>query len=149
MLNAEDFNDDSVHAGAIGSGHSVTALYEIIPAGSEEEIPGIDLKYQERITTLSDELLNIAVRYKLPDGDESARIDRPVTLAELSERPSDNMLWARAVADLALSLRQSTLTPGASIRGALELARSADYRSDPYRAELVQMMESLAKSANL
>ncbi|MCL2460631.1 MAG: VWA domain-containing protein [Euryarchaeota archaeon] len=149
MLNAQDFNDDSVHAGAIGSGHSVTALYEIIPAGSDEEIAGIDLKYQERITTPSDELLNIAVRYKLPDGDESARIDHPVTLAELSATPSDNMLWASAVAELALSLRQATFAPGASIRGALELARSADYRSDPYRAELVQMMEFLAKSADL
>jgi len=149
MLNAQDFNDDSIHAGAVGSGHSVTALYEIIPAGSSEEIPGIDLKYQERITMPSDELLNIAVRYKLPDGDESSRIDYPVTLAELRATPSDNMLWASAVAELGLSLRQSTFAPGASIRGALELARSADYRTDPYRAELVEMLESLVKSADL
>jgi Ca-activated chloride channel family protein len=149
MLNAEDFNDDTVHAGTVGSGHSVTALYEIIPTGSSEEIPGIDLKYQQRITTPSDELLNIAVRYKLPDGDESRRIDHPVTLAELSTAPSDNMLWASAVAEFALSLRQSTFAPGASIRGALELARSANYRLDPYRAELVAMMEVLVKNTGL
>jgi Ca-activated chloride channel family protein len=149
MLNAEDFNDDSVHAGAIGSGHSVTALYEIIPASSDEEIPGIDLRYQERITTPSNELLNIAVRYKLPDGDESSLIEHPVTLAELSLIPSDNMLWASAVAEFALSLRESTFAPEASILGALELARSADYYSDPYRAELVEMVAFLAKNLDL
>jgi Ca-activated chloride channel family protein len=149
MLNAEDFNDDSVHAGAIGSGHSVTALYEIIPAESDEEIPGINLKYQERSTTPSDELLNIAVRYKLPDGDESSLIEHPVTLAELSQIPSDNMLWASAVAEFALSLRESTFSPEASILGALELARSAGYRSDPYRVELIEMAEFLSKSADL
>ena len=149
MLNAEDFNDDSVHAGAIGSGHSVTALYEIIPAGSDEEVPGLDLKYQKRSTTPSDELLNIAVRYKLPDEDESSRIDHPVTLAELRAIPSDNMLWACAVAEFALSLRQPIFAPDASIEGALELARSADYRSDPYRAELVEMIKFLADSADL
>jgi Ca-activated chloride channel family protein len=149
MLHAEDFDDDTVHAGAVGSGHSVTALYEIIPAGSATEIPGIDLKYQERITTPSDELLNIAVRYKLPDGDESRRIDHPVTLAELTTRPSDNMLWASAVAELGLSLRKSTFAPGASISGALDLARSANYQLDPYRSELIEMMEFLAKNTDL
>jgi Ca-activated chloride channel family protein len=149
MLHAEDFDDDTVHAGAVGSGHSVTALYEIIPAGSDEEVPGIDLKYQTRITKPSDELLNIAVRYKLPDGDESSRIDRPVTLADVRARPSDNMLWASAVAEFALILRKSTFAPEANIHGALELARSANYRLDPYRIEFVEMMEFLAKNTEL
>jgi len=149
MLHAQDFDDDTVHAGAVGSGHSVTALYEIIPAGSDVEVPGIDLKYQKRITTPSNELLNIAVRYKLPDGDKSSRLDRPVTLADLRARPSDNMLWASAVAELALSLRESTFAPEASVTGALELAKSSNYRTDPYRVELVEMMEFLAKSADL
>ena len=149
MLNPEDFNDDSVNAGAIGSGHSVTALYEIIPAGSDEEVPGIDLKYQERSITPSDELLNIAVRYKLPDKDESNLIEQPVTLSELRTIPSDNMLFASSVAEFALSLRQSEFAPGASFRGALELAKSADYQSDPYRVELVTMIEQLVASTGL
>jgi Ca-activated chloride channel family protein len=149
MLNAEDFDDDNINAGAIGSGHSVTALYEIIPAGSDEEVPGIDLKYQERITTPSNELLNIAVRYKLPDGDESNLIELPVTLTEIQETPSDNMLFASAIAEFALSLRQSKFAPGASISGALERARSAEYHSDPYRAELVEILEYLVENTTL
>jgi len=149
MLNAQDFDDDTIHAGVVGSGHSVTALYEIIPAGSDEEVPGIDLRYQQRITTPSDELLHIAVRYKLPDGDESRLIERPVTKADLTTKSSDNMLWASAVAEFALSLRQSKFAPGASIQGALKTARSADYRTDPYRLELVELMEILVKNAEL
>ena len=149
MLNPEDFADDSVNAGAVGSGHRVTALYEIIPADSDEEVPGIDLKYQERSTTPSDELLNIAVRYKLPDEDESSLIELPVTLLELRTVPSDNMLFASGVAEFALSLRQSEFAPEASFLGALERAKSADYQSDPYRIELVAMIEQLIASADL
>ena len=93
--------------------------------------------------------MNIAVRYKLPDGDESSRLDRPVTLSDLKARPSDNMLWASAVAEFALSLRKSTFAPEASITGALERARSANYLLDPYRVEFVEMMEFLSKNTDL
>ena len=149
MLNAEDFNDDTVHAGSVGSGHSVTALYEIIPTNSDEEVPGIDLKYQDRSITPSNELLNIAVRYKHPDGDESNLIDHPVTLSELTTTPSDNMLWASAIAEFALSLRQSEFAQGASIPGALKLAKSANYHVNPYRAEFVELVEAFAKNVDL
>jgi Ca-activated chloride channel family protein len=144
LLNAEDFDNDSIDAGEVGSGHSVTALYEIIPAGSDEEVPGV-LKYQEQRAALpkTDELANVAVRYKLPAEDESRLIERPVAGADMRERYSDNMRWAFAVAEFALNLRQSEFAPGASLRGALELARSADHRSDPYRAELAEMLEAL------
>lgn len=147
MLEAKDFNDDSIDGGEVGSGHSVTALYEIIPAGFEEEVPGIELRYQSRNTIPSDELLHIAVRYKLPDGNgnESNLIEHPVTLADVKTKYSDNMRWAFAVAEFALNLRKSEFALGANIHRALELAKSANYRSDPYRTELVEILEVLAK----
>ena len=143
MLRAEDFNNDKVDGGEVGSGHSVTALYEIIPAGSDEAVPGLDLKYQERVPVPSDELLTIAVRYKLPDGDTSSLIERPVALTDQKVSPSDNMLWASAVAECALTLRQSQFAPGAGIPGALARAKSADYKSDPYRKEFVDILAGL------
>ena len=143
MLRAEDFANDKVDGGEVGSGHSVTALYEIIPAGSDEEVPGLDLKYQQRLSVPSSDLLNIAVRYKLPDGDTSQLIERPVTLADRKTAPSDNMLWAGTVAEFALTLRQSEYAPGVSVAGALARARAVDYQADPYRMELVEILEGL------
>jgi len=72
LLNDEDFNDDTKDAGEMGSGHRVTALYEIVPAGSGERMPSIDpLKYQQTAKTennrYSDEMLTVKVRYKEPD----------------------------------------------------------------------------------
>ena len=143
MLRAEDFANDKVDGGEVGSGHSVTALYEIIPAGSDEEVPGLDLKYQQRVPVPSNDFLNIAVRYKLPDGDTSSLIEQPVTLADRTAVPSDNMLWASAVAEFALTLRQSEYALEASTAGALARAKAVNYKADPYREELVGILEGL------
>jgi Ca-activated chloride channel family protein len=139
MLNAEDFDDDEIDAGEIGSGHSVTALYEIIPAGSDEEIPELDLKYQQRVPVPSEDLLTISLRYKLPDGDESNLIEHPVTLSAYSDAHSDNLRGASAVAEFALVLRESKFAPDASKQRALANAMSAN-RADPYRAEFVELL---------
>lgn len=78
-LKAEDFANDAVDAGELGSGHTVTALYEIIPAGVKSEFSNTlpDLKYtktQESGTTYNDELATIKFRYKKPDGDKSIEL---------------------------------------------------------------------------
>ncbi len=90
ILNKEDFNNDKVDAGEIGSGHSVTALYEIIPIGADDIadfLPGTDpLKYQENSsvkiksgkTNYSNELLTVKLRYKLPDENKSKLITVPI-----------------------------------------------------------------------
>lgn len=145
MLNSTDFDNDSVDGGEIGSGHSVTALYEIIPAGSDEEVPGLDLKYQTLVLIPSDDLLNIAVRYKLPDENESKLIERAVTISDKKETPSANMLWASAVAEFALVLRQSQFAPAASATNAYLRATSFAYDFDPYRVEFVKLLEKFNK----
>ena len=85
LLNDEDFNDDTKDAGEMGAGHNVTALYELIPAGSDEKIPSVDpLKYQVsgsndyKENDLSDEYLTIKIRYKKPDGNTSMLLEKPV-----------------------------------------------------------------------
>src|SRR5512142_2418832 len=84
LLNKEDFNDDRKDAGEIGAGHTVTALYEIVPAGKSAELPGVDpLKYQRpaqpAVTSDSgDELMTVKLRYKLPEGETSQLMELPV-----------------------------------------------------------------------
>ena len=88
-----DFNDDRKDAGEIGAGHSVTALYEVVPAGQKVENPGVDeLKYappgRARAGRRRDELLTVKLRYKEPDGDESKPLNVGVArpAGELQER---------------------------------------------------------------
>ena len=96
VLAAEDFNDDKKDAGEIGAGHTVTALYEIVPAGKKVDAAAVDeLKYRapaqlltterrrgerRRTSTMpSDELLTLKIRYKEPDGDTSTKLEFPIT----------------------------------------------------------------------
>jgi Ca-activated chloride channel family protein len=83
LLRDEDFKDDTKDAGELGAGHSVTAIYEIVPANSKEEIPVPDsLKYQTTTITEesrnSPEVMTVKLRYKLPDGDTSTPLETPV-----------------------------------------------------------------------
>ena len=84
LLNKEDFNDDKKDAGELGSGHTVTALYEVIPVGVKDSFlkKVDDLKYQKNKTALNKasdngEIMNIKLRYKQPDGDVSKLIAAP------------------------------------------------------------------------
>ena len=148
MLKKEDFADDKKDAGELGAGHTVTALYEIIPYGSKEEIPGADkLKYQETKISpqafKSKELLTVKLRYKDPDGDTSQLIvhplvDRSVQLA----RASNNFKFSAAVAQFGLLLRDSEFKGSASLSGVLELAKEAKGAdSHGYRAEFINLVE--------
>ena len=83
LLRDEDFRDDTKDAGELGAGHSVTAIYEIIPANSKEEVPGLDpLRYQDLTVTEaalnSPEIMTVKLRYKEPDGDTSIPLETPV-----------------------------------------------------------------------
>lgn len=155
LLADEDFNNDRKDAGEIGAGHTVTALYEIIPAGSEES-PGLvdPLKYQEKKTKLekvepdlSAELMTVKLRYKQPDGDKSTRIEIPVEgrLTDL-ERSSDNFRFSAAVAEFALLLGQSDYRSEASYEQVIAMARKARGEDgEGYRSEFIQLVK-LAES---
>lgn len=148
LLNDEDFNDDTKDAGELGVGHTVTALYEVIPAGVESKFtPSVDaLKYQAAAavpatSSSSRELLTVKLRYKEPDGDTSRLMDLPVVDGGARDGSTD-FRFAAAVALFGQLLRGSDFTADSSFDTAIELARGA-YGDDPngYRREFVRLAE--------
>jgi Ca-activated chloride channel homolog len=145
ILKHEDFNDDKKDAGEIGSGHSVTALYEIVPAGVPIDLPSVDpLKYQAPSqparSTSSDELVTIKLRYKAPDGDTSRLLSR--TLRSQPGTLTANLGFASAVAEVGMLLRGSKHAGSAEFSGAV--ARASKFRgvdSEGYRAEFIKLAE--------
>lgn len=151
LLRSEDFNDDTKDAGELGAGHSVTALYEILPTGvtPDVELPQVDeLRYQQDSseTQLSnrDELMTVKLRYKLPTGDGSQLIeqslgDRPLSL----ESTSENFRFAASVAAFGLLVRDSQYKGTANSALVLQLANDAkgDDR-EGYRSDFIRLVES-------
>jgi Ca-activated chloride channel family protein len=141
LLRNEDFNDDRKDAGDMGAGHSVTALYEIVPPGADVDAPSVDaLKYQQparvRDTATRGELMTVKIRYKEPDGDTS-RLVSAVVRNEL-ERPSRNLGFASAVAEFGMLLSASSNKGSASYQNAIARARRfAGPDLEGYRSEFV------------
>ena len=107
LLRAEDFNNDAKDAGELGAGHSVTALYEIVPPGGDVPNGAVDpLKYQTRgASSASAELATLKLRYKAPDGETSKLMTQVVP--NVTGVPSENFLLASSVAQLGMLLRDS------------------------------------------
>lgn len=157
LLNAEDFKDDKKDAGEMGVGHRVTALYEIVPAGSDEKVPNMDeLKYQkqkkESIMRFSDELVTIKTRYKTPDGNQSYPIDQVVTSKAIGfSDASENIRFASAVAGFGMLLRNSEYSGTLNYSKVAEIAKKAKGNDEEgYRGEfvrLVKVAESLSRTS--
>ena len=144
-LAAKDFNDDKKDAGEIGSGHTMTAFYEIIPAGAGEMDAGTDpLKYQKSETAKSGDLMTVKMRYKKPDGDKSILIEKAHTAAEMTRKePSADFRFASAVAEFALLLENSKHKGEASFAKLIERARTAKGEDrEGYRAEFIRLAEA-------
>jgi len=148
LLNHEDFNDDKKDAGEIGAGHSVTALYEVVPVGVKVDAADVDpLKYQretrETRAAASGELLTVNVRYKAPDGNRSQLLSRV-----LINRPAEmtaNVGFASAVAEFGMLLRESPARGQASFRSAGARARKfLGEDEEGYRAEFVRLVDRVA-----
>lgn len=158
MLAKEDFNDDKKDAGELGSGHTVTALYEVIPVGVKSDfLQKVDpLKYQKDVQPLSksthnDEIMTVKFRYKAPDGDVSKLIEHPVKDNQVAiAKTSDNFRFAAAVAQFGLVLRNSEFKSASSFDNVVSLARKAKGTDEEgYRAEFIRLVETaqmLAKS---
>ncbi len=148
LLRHEEFNDDRRDAGEIGAGHRVTALYEVVPRGREQDVPGVDpLKYQQprpAAPSASGELMTVKVRYKAPDGEASRRLSA-VVLDET--RPlGPNLGFAAAVASWGMLLRDDPERGRTTWDSVLELARRhRGEDAEGYRAEFIRLVE-LSKS---
>lgn len=152
LLQKEDFNDDKKDAGEIGAGHTVTALYEIVPIGVEAPASVDPLKYQKTgaksepklsKAAKSAELFTLKLRYKEPAGEKSKLIEIPVKDQNRKfAKASADFQFAASVASFGIQLRKSKFSGDISLDGILEIAASAK-GADPsgYRAEFVQLVQ--------
>ncbi|VGO16703.1 hypothetical protein PDESU_05294 [Pontiella desulfatans] len=144
ILAKEDFDNDQKDAGELGAGHTVTALYELVPAGSDEEIPVAGkLKYQKTKLLASDELMTVKLRYKQPDADVSKLITETVAAsAALAMEEAPNIGFASAVAEFGLLLRHSEHKGSANYDAILRRAKAAKGADEEgYRAEFIRLVE--------
>ncbi|MBR2822064.1 MAG: von Willebrand factor type A domain-containing protein [Clostridia bacterium] len=155
LMDARDFADDAKDGGEVGSGHRVTALYEIVPVGSAFD-PGLPAgRYGSpaasavpEVADTNSDWLTLAIRYKAP-GEETSVLEEFPFRADPTPALSDNMKWAAAVAECAMLLRESPWRGDASWEGALALARDcADVSGDAYREEFVYLLTLLHRSAS-
>ncbi|MEQ1756010.1 MAG: VWA domain-containing protein [Micropepsaceae bacterium] len=156
ILNREDFNNDKVDAGDIGAGHTVTALYEIVPAGSNGHLMD-PLRYGKATPVASSassgEIAFLKMRFKLPGEDKSKLIQIPITDADRItdvRQASEDLRFAVSVAGFAQLLRHDPYMKNFGYREILELAEHAKGK-DPfgYRSEFVQLVRTAQSSPSM
>jgi Ca-activated chloride channel family protein len=151
LLAKEDFNDDTKDAGEIGAGHSVTALYEVVPSGQPAPNRAVDpLKYQTAPlaaaqpapNALSREMLTLKLRHKLPDGDKSQLLEIPlVDEGGAREKTSRDFRFAAAVASFGMLLRDSPHKGAANWDATMELAvEGKGDDASGYRGEFISLI---------
>ena len=149
VLNAEDFNDDKKDAGEIGAGHSVTALYEIIPTGTQIDVPVSEvdqLKYQETpkqsVAAESGEMLTLKLRYKLPGEESSRLLEHVVHDSGLEfDQTDQEFQFAAAVAGFGMLLRESEHGGNWNYDAVAEVAKSSKgLDRHGFRTEFVEMV---------
>lgn len=154
----EDFKNDLKDAGEMGSGHTVTAIYEIIPAGVESAFLPDKLKYQQLTNTVvgtnSNEVCTVKIRYKQPDEDKSVQMETVVKDTNNAlDKTSENFRFSVAVAEFGLLLRSSDFKGSANYEQIENLAKNAIGRdSEGYRAEFLRLVKTaklLDKTENL
>ena len=149
-LRPEDFKNDAIDAGELGSGHTVTALYEIIPTGVESTFDNsIDpLKYTEQKTNpekYADELATVKFRYKKPDGDKSIEMIQVIENKSIAlEKASEDFKFTTAVAWFGLKLRDSKLVNNKTSNDIKALAlQGKSMDKEGYKAEFIRLIEAV------
>ncbi|MBR4508740.1 MAG: VWA domain-containing protein [Elusimicrobiaceae bacterium] len=151
LLNNEDFNDDTKDAGEVGSGHTVTVLYEIRPVGSGEKMDIDPLKYGKTEFTNKDEVLTVKMRYKDPAGDKSKLISKTLKKEDLKTfiNASNDFRFASAAAAFGQLLRDSQYLNGLTAKEIADIASKAKGEDDSGdRAEFVQLIRTYNDSKN-
>lgn len=148
LLNNEDFNDDKKDAGELGSGHTVTAIYEIIPAGSSELVSSIDpLKYQQTTPTVvspNDEVMTIKFRYKEPK-EATSKLMTHIVYNKKTDfaNASENCKFSCAVAEFGMLLRDSKYKGTANFKTIIAQAKQSKGKDeDGYRSEFIRLVET-------
>lgn len=149
LLRNEDFKDDKKDAGELGAGHTVTALYEVIPVGVQSEVKLTDTDSsnvpadEDKPTFGSDDLMQVRLRYKMPNQNTSqlitsSLVDRGLKL----DNASTNFKFSAAVAEFGMLLRESQYKGTASFDDVLKLANQSQGDDlEGYRAEFIRLVE--------
>lgn len=148
VMAAEDFNDDTKDAGEIGAGHSVTVLYEIVPADSKMELGESELKYaSDSEGVMGDELLTVNIRYKEPEGSESKLLTYPVNKSLYSDKMSADMNFASCVAEFGMLLRNSRYIGDVTYKDVSAQLSKYDYSDDDYKDEFIYLVNTMKRRA--
>lgn len=146
VMAAEDFNDDTKDAGEIGAGHSVTVLYEIVPADSKMELGESELKYaSDSEGVMGDELLTVNIRYKEPEGSESKLLTYPVNKSLYSAKMSADMNFASCVAEFGMLLRNSRYIGDVTYKDVSAQLSKYDYSDDDYKDEFIYLVNTMKR----
>lgn len=147
---AEDFDNDEKDAGEIGAGHSVTVVYEIITCENAQG-SGEELRYQEthlsELALNSDEWMTLSIRYKEPDGDVSKLLEYPIGADDYTQRPSDDFIFAAAVAEFSMVLRGSEYLGDGSCEDVLDMLDDINL-NDEYKEEFYHLVDLIRAQEN-
>jgi Ca-activated chloride channel family protein len=144
VMVAEDFSDDTKDGGEIGAGHQVTALFEIVPVGSDFELNEPDSKYGGTSASqegFEGEYCTVNIRYKEPDGDTSSLLSYPVNKSAVKDEPTPDMKWAAGVAQIAMLIKDSEYKGTSDYDEVKEYLKSVS--TDDFRDEFVYLVTKL------
>ncbi len=140
---AEDFDNDEKDAGEIGAGHSVTVVYEIVTCENAKEDDD-ELRYQNtqlsEVALNSNEWMTLSVRYKEPDGDTSKLLEYPIGADNYTQTPSDDFIFAAAVAEFSMALRGSEYLGDGSYEDILDMLEDIKL-DDEYKEEFYNLVD--------
>lgn len=149
QMAAEDFSDDSKDGGEVGSGQTVTILYEIVPVGSDFDVPSVESRYgndEESFITGADEYCVLNIRYKEPDGNTSELRTYPVTTDMLTDKMDYDTSWAAGVAQVGMLYRGSEYAGTSDYDDIIErLSADPAVMTDDYKAQFIYIVELLDK----
>ena len=149
QMAAEDFSDDAKDGGEVGSGQTVTILYEIVPVGSDFDLPSVESRYgsdDESFITSADEYCVLNIRYKEPDGNTSELRTYPVTTSMFTEEMDADTSWAAGVAQVGMLYRNSEYAGTSDYDDIIErLSEDPAVMTDDYKAQFIYITELLEK----
>ena len=149
QMAAEDFSDDTKDGGEVGSGQTVTILYEIVPVGSDFDVPSVESRYgndEESFITGSNEYCVLNIRYKEPDGNTSELRTYPVTTDMLTDEMDYDTSWAAGVAQVGMLYRGSEFAGTSDYDDIIErLSQDPAVMTDDYKAQFIYIVELLEK----
>lgn len=147
QMAAEDFSDDTKDGGEVGSGQTVTILYEIVPVGSDMDVPEVESRYdndEETSISGADEYCVLNIRYKEPDGDKSELRTYPVTTSMFTEEMDLDTSWAAGVAQVGMIYRDSDFAGTSDYDDVIErLSQDPAVMTDDLKAQFIYIVGML------